>query len=180
MWQLEKKISTHISHERAKAYNALVEQYHSGSEPSKGKDGLGKGSESPKGKDDSGKRPGRMAEAEEEFRGSMMDLVSAILTEGGKIPGGHGVALASNVLQLVPTLPLNPVLTPCIDLPPEEECRIVLGETLRSLPLSNSTLSLLPQFTINWEHKWPSIYCQVSHQVQSGCDTTHYPHVTGC
>ena len=95
MWRVEKKISTHISHERAKAYNALVEQYHPEPKPSEGKDGLGKG-------------PGRIAKAEEEFHRSMTDLISAILTKGGKIPGGHGVALASNVLQLVPTLPLKP------------------------------------------------------------------------
>ena len=111
-----------------------MEQYHPRSEPSKGKDGLGNRSKPLKGKDDSGKGPSRIAEAEEEFHRSMMDLISTILTKGGKIPGGHGVALASNVLQLVPTLPLNPVLTPCIDLPPEKECRIVSGETPRSLP----------------------------------------------
>ena len=144
MWRVEKKISTHISHERANAYNALVEQYHPGSDPSKGKDGSGDESKPLKGKDDLGKGPGRIAEAEEEFHRSMMDLISTILTKGGKFSGGHGVALASNVLQLVPTLPLNPVLMPRIDLPLEKECRIMSGETPRSLPLSHSTLSLLP------------------------------------
>ena len=44
MWRVE-KISACISHESAKAYNVLVEQYHPGSEPSKGKDGLGNWSE---------------------------------------------------------------------------------------------------------------------------------------
>ena len=43
----------------------------------------------------------------------MMDLISAMLTEGGKVPAGHGVALASNILWLVPILPLNPVLMTC-------------------------------------------------------------------
>ena len=69
----------HISHERANAYNALVEQYHPGSEPLKVKDDLGKG-------------PSSIAMAEEEFHRSMMDLISTVLTEGGKIPGAHGVA----------------------------------------------------------------------------------------
>ena len=135
MWQVEKRISAHISHERAKAYGVLVEQYHSEPEPPKGKDGSGEG-------------PGQIAETEEEFCRSMTDLISAVLTEGVKVPGGHGMALASNVLHLVPTLPLNPVLTPCIDLPPEKECRIVSGETPRSLPLSHSALSLLPSLPL--------------------------------
>ena len=43
MWRVEKKISAHISHERAKAYNALVEQYHPEFEPSDWKDGSGQG-----------------------------------------------------------------------------------------------------------------------------------------
>ena len=133
-----------------------MEQYHPGSEPSKGKDGLGNRSKPLKGKDDSGKGPSRIAEAEEEFRRSMMDLISTILTKGGKIPGGHGVALASNVLQLVPTLPLNPVLTPCIDLPPEKECRIVSGETPRSLPLSHSTPSSLPSLPLTGSTSGPA------------------------
>ena len=47
-----------------------------------------------------------MTEAEAEFCKSMMDLISAVLMEDGKVPGGHRVALAFNVLQLVPTLPL--------------------------------------------------------------------------
>ena len=130
MWRVEKKkISTHISHERAKAYNALVEQYHPGSEPSKGKDGLGDQSKPLKGMDELDKGPSRIAKAEEEFHRSMTALISAILTEGGKIPGGHGVALASNVLQLVPTLPLNPVLMPCIDLPWRRSAGLCWGDT---------------------------------------------------
>ena len=142
MWIVE-KISACISHERAKAYNALVEQYHPGFEPSKGKDDLGKG-------------PGRIAKAEEEFCRSMTDLISTILTKGRKIPGGHGVALASNVLQLVPTLPLNLVLAPCIDLPLEKDCRIVSGKTPRSLPLSHSTPSSLPSLPLTGSTSGPA------------------------
>ena len=85
-----------------------------------------------------------MAKAEEEFHKSMINLISTIITKGTKVPGGHGVALASNMLHLVPTLPLNPVLMPCIDLPLEKECRVVTGEAPRSLPLSHSALRLLP------------------------------------
>ena len=97
MWWVEKKISTCISHERAKAYNALVEQHHS--EP-----GL------PTGKDGPGGGFSEMAEAEEEFCKSISNLISTAITEGAKVPGGHGVALTSNILQLVPNLPLSLVL----------------------------------------------------------------------
>ena len=105
MWQIEKRISVHISLQRAKAYKALVEQYRPESKPRQDKEGL------------EGTSTG-IAEAEEEFHKSMIDLISIILAEGGKVPGGHRIALASNVLWLVPTLPLNLVLTTCVDLPP--------------------------------------------------------------
>ena len=85
---------------------------------------------------------GETAKAEE-FCKSMTDLISVILTEGGEVPGGHGVSLASNVLWLVPTLPLNLVLMTCMDLPPEEY-RIVSGEMPRSFPSGPSIPSLLP------------------------------------
>ena len=96
------------------------------------------------GKDGSGNGSGWMAEAEEEYCKSMTDLISVILTKGVKVCAGHGVALTSNMLQLVPNLPLNMVLMPCIDLPLEKECRIVSGETLRSISTSNATPSSLP------------------------------------
>ena len=130
MWHMEKMISAFLSHERAKAYEALIEQHCPEPEISMGKDGLGNGS-------------GQMAEAEEEYCKSMTDLISIILTEGAKVPGGHGVALTSNMFQLVPNLPLNPVLMLCIDLPLEKECRIVSGETPNSISMSHATLSLL-------------------------------------
>ena len=44
MWWVEKKISAHISHERAKAYSALIEQHNSMSNHLTRKDGLGDGS----------------------------------------------------------------------------------------------------------------------------------------
>ena len=131
MWWVEKRISTHISCERAKAYKALVEQHRS--EP-----------KLPTGKDSPGGGSSEMAEVEEEFHKSISDLISTTITEGAKVPGEHGVALMSNILQLVPNLPLNPVLMPCIDLPLEKECRIILGEALRSVPASPSAPSSLP------------------------------------
>ena len=118
-------------------------QYCPEPEPSEGKDGSGKG-------------PSGIAEAEEEFHRSMTDLISTILTKGGKIPGGHGVALASNVLQQVPTLPLNLVLMPCIDLPLEKECRIVSGEMPRSLPLSYSAPGSLPSLPLTGSTTGPA------------------------
>ena len=131
MWQVEKKISAHISHKRAMAYGALVEQNCSTSELSRGKGGPGT-------------RPSKMDEAEEEFHKSISDLISTTITEGAKVPGGYSVALTSNILWLVPNLPLNPVLVPCIDLPLEKECRIILGETPRPIPASHSIPSSLP------------------------------------
>ena len=130
MWWIRKRISTHISLQRAKSCDALVEQYRPKPEPHQDKEGL------------EGTSTG-IAEAEEEFHKSMTDLISAVLTEGGKVPGGHGVALASNILHLMPTLPLNPVLMTCVDLPPEE-CRIMSGEMPRSLSSGPSAPSSLP------------------------------------
>ena len=122
-------------HERAKAYKALVEQHCS--EP-----------KLPTGKDGPGDRSSEMVEAEEEFHKSINDLISTAITEGAKVPGGHGVALMSNILQLLPSLPLNLVLTPCIDLPLGKECRIILGEAPRSIPASHGTQSSLPSLPL--------------------------------
>ena len=135
MWQIEKRISTRISLQRAKAYDALVEQYRPEPKPHQDKEGS------------EGTSTG-IAEAEEGFHKPMTNLISAVLTEGGKVPGGHGVPLASNILQLVPTLPLNPVLMTCVDLPPEKECRIMSGEMPRSLSSGPSTPSSLPSLPL--------------------------------
>ena len=89
-----------------------------------------------------------MAEAEEAYCKSMTDLISIILTKGAKVPGRHVVALTSNMLQLVPNLPLNLVLAPSVDLPLEKEYRIVSGETPRSISMSHTTLSLLPSLPL--------------------------------
>ena len=112
-----------------------MEQHHSKSDLPTGKDGPGGGSS-------------EMAEAEEEFHKSISDLISTIITEGAKVPGGHGVALMSNIIWLVPNLPVNPVLAPCIDLPPEKECNITLGDTLRHVPAGHGAPSSLPSLPL--------------------------------
>ena len=131
MWQVEKKISACISHERAKAYGALVEQHHSESDLPTGKDGPGGGSS-------------KMVAAEEEFCRSISDLISTVIMESAKVPGGHGVALTSNIIWLVTRLPLDLVLAPCINLQPEKECNITLGNTLRPVPAGHGAPSSLP------------------------------------
>ena len=86
------------------------------------------------GKGRSSSRSSKIAEAEEDFRKSISTLVSTVITEGAKVPGEHGAVLTSSILHLVPTLPLDPVLTPTIDLPLEKECRITLGNASRECP----------------------------------------------
>ena len=85
-----------------------------------------------------------MADAEEEFHKSISNLISTVITKGAKIPGECGVVLTSNIIQLVPTLPLNLVLAPSIDLPLEKECKITLGDTLRPSPAGHGAPSSLP------------------------------------
>ena len=96
-----------------------------------GKDGLGGGSS-------------EIADAEEDFHKSISTLVSTVITEGAKVPGECGVVLTSSILCLVPTLPLDPVLAPSIDLPPGKECKITLGDASWAFPVSQSIVSSLP------------------------------------
>ena len=96
------------------------------------------------GRDGSGDGYSKMADAEEEFHKSISNLISTIITEGAKIPGEHSVALTSSIIWLVPTLPLDPILAPSIDLPPERECKITLDDTLRPFPAGHGALSSLP------------------------------------
>ena len=77
MWQVEKRISAYVSHEKAKAYCALAEHHDSVSD-----DLMGKGRSS--------SRSSKIAEAEEDFRKSISTLVSTVITEGAKVPGEHG------------------------------------------------------------------------------------------
>ena len=138
MWWVEKKISAHISPERTKAYGALIEQHCSMSNHLTRKDG-------------SGGRSSEMADVEEEFCKSISTLISTVITEGAKIPGECGVALMSSIIQLVPTLPLDPVLVPSIDLPLEKECRITLGDVSRPFPAGHGALSSLPSSPLTGE-----------------------------
>ena len=131
MWGVEKRISAHVSHERAKAYSTLTKHHDSVSNHLTGKDRSGGGLS-------------EIVEAEEDFHKSISTLVSTIITEGAKVPGECGAVLTSSILCLVPTLPLDPVLTLIIDLPPEKECRITLGEALWNLPVSQNIVSSLP------------------------------------
>ena len=103
MWQVEKKISAHISCEEGQGLWCphRATQLHV-SDHLMGKDGLGDGSS-------------EIADAEEEFHKSISTLISTMITEGAKIPGEHGVVLTSSIFWLVPTLPWDPVLAPNID-----------------------------------------------------------------
>ena len=130
MWWVQKKISAHISCERANAYGALVQQHCSMSNRLTGRDG-------------SGDRSSEMADVEEEFCKSISNLISTVITEGAKVPGECSVVLTSSIIWLVPTLPLDPVLVPSIDLPPEKECKITLGDTSRPFPAGHGALSSL-------------------------------------
>ena len=143
MWRIEKRIAVQVSRERAKAYCALTQHHDSVSEDLMGKGGSSTGAS-------------EIAEAEENFRKSISNLVSTVITEGAKLPRECGAALISSVLRLVPTLPLDPVLTPTIDLPPERECLTERfhGPKHREFP---------PQFTFNWGSKCPHGGWEINH-----------------
>ena len=92
----------------------------------------------------SGSGSSMTVEVEEEPCKSTSHLTSTTTTEGTKAPRGHGVALTSNTIQLVPNLPPNPALAPHTNLPPEKECNITLGDTPRPIPAGHGALSSLP------------------------------------
>ena len=123
MWWVKKRISACVSCKRAKAYGTLTEHHNSMSNHLMGKDR-------------SGGKSCKIVDAEEDFCKSISTLVSTIITEGAKVPGEYGVALTSSILCLVPTLPLDPVLAPSIDLPLEKECKITLGDASQNFPVS--------------------------------------------
>ena len=131
IWWVEKRISAYVSRERAKAYCALAEHHDSVSDNLTGKGRLGS-------------RSYEIAEAEEDFCKSISTLVSTVITEGAKVPGECGAVLTSSILCLIPTLPLDPVLTPTIDLPLEKECRITLGNASQNVPMSQNIVSPSP------------------------------------
>ena len=132
MWRVKKKISAQVSHARAKAYHDLAQHHDSVSDNLTGQGGSSTGSS-------------EIAEAEREnFRKSVSNLVSTVVTEGAKVSGECGAALISSVLCLVPNLPLSPVLTPTIDLPVGMECRIVLGDAPWSISAGQHIVGSLP------------------------------------
>ena len=143
IWWVEKKISARVSHERAKAYGALIEHHNSVSNHLTGEDGSGGGSS-------------EIADAEEDFCKSISTLVSTVITEGAKIPGEHGVALTSSILHLLPTLPLDLVLAPSTDLPPEKEW-ITLGDASWAFPVSQSIMSSLPSSPLTGGASAPTV-----------------------
>ena len=87
MWWVEKKISAHVSRERAKAYSALTKHHDSVSDDLMGKDRLSSGSS-------------EIARVKEDFCKSISTLVSTVITEGAKVPGERRAALTSSILQL--------------------------------------------------------------------------------
>ena len=52
--------------------------------------------------------------------------------------------MTSSIIWLLPTLPLDLVLAPSIDLPPEQECKITLGNASWPFPAGHGALSSLP------------------------------------
>ena len=77
MWWVEKRIAVQVSCERAKAYCALTQHHDLVSNNLTGKGGSSTGSS-------------KIAEAEENFRKSISNLVSTVITEGAKVPGNVG------------------------------------------------------------------------------------------
>ena len=104
-----------------------------------------------------------IAEAEENFHKSISNLVSTVITEGAKVPGECGAALISSLLHLVPTLPLNPMLTPAVDLPLERECSITVGKALWNVSVGQKHREFPPQFTPNQGSKCSHGGCEIHH-----------------
>ena len=144
MWRVEKRITVQVSCKRAKAYCALAQHHDLVSNNLTGKGGLSTGSS-------------EIAEAEENFCKSISNLVSTVITEGAKVPGECGAALISSVLHLVPTLPLDPVLTLTIDLPPERECRITLGDASRNVSAGQNIVSSPPSSPLTGGASAPTV-----------------------
>ena len=144
IWQVEKRISAHVSCKTAKAYSTLTEHHNSMSDHLTGKDR-------------SGGKSSEIVDAEEDFHKSIRTLVSTIITEGAKVPGECGVVMTSSILHLVPTLPLDPVLGPIMDLPLEKECSITLGEASWNLPASQNIMSSLPSLPLTGGASAPTV-----------------------
>ena len=77
MWRVEKRISAHVSCERARVYSALAEHHNSVSNHLIGRDR-------------SGSELSKIADAEEDFHKSISTQVSTVITGGAKVPGKCG------------------------------------------------------------------------------------------
>ena len=85
MWRVEKRLSVHLSTHWAKAFDNVAGPYKS--DPETCQDGRKDMNEA-----------WDLVEAEANLHKSMTDLVSTVITEGTKVPGGQGVAMTSNIL----------------------------------------------------------------------------------
>ena len=130
MWRVE-KIGAQVSRVRVKVYQDLTQHHDSVFDDLTRQGGLSTGTS-------------EIAEAEENFRKSVSNLVSTVVTEGAKVPGERGAVLISSILCLVPNFPLSPVLTPTIDLPAGMECRIILGDAPWNIPVGQHVMGSLP------------------------------------
>ena len=163
MWRVEKKIGAQVSRVRVKAYHDLAQHHDSVFNDLTRQGGSSTGTS-------------EIAEAEENFRKSVSSLVS---TEGAKVSWlNAGAALISSVLRLVPNFPLSPVLTPTIDLPAGMECRIFLGDALRSIPAGQHIVSSLPSSPLTGGSGRSHGGCELHYQVRPGRDPARRVHAT--
>ena len=65
--------------------------------------------------------------------------------------------MISSILCLVPTLPLEPVLTLTIDLPTERECRITLGDASQNISMGQNIISSLPSSPLTGGGSAPTV-----------------------
>ena len=102
-------------------------------------------------------RSSEIVDVEEEFCKSISTLISTMITEGAKIPWECSVVLTSSIFWLVPTLPLDPILVPSIDLPLEKECKITLGDASWPFPVGHGTVSFLPSLPLTGGVSAPTV-----------------------
>ena len=165
MWRVEKKIGAQVSRARVKAYHDLTQHHDSVFDDLTRQGGLSTGTS-------------EIAEAEENFRASVSNLISTVVTEGAKVPGECGAALISSILRLVPNFPLSLVLTPTIDLPTGMECRIILGDAPRSIPAGQHVVGSLPSSPLTGGAGTPTVAGELHYQVWPGRDPARRVHAT--
>ena len=67
------------------------------------------------------------------------------------------MVLMSSIIWLIPTLPLDLVPAPSIDLPLEKECKITLGDALRPFPAGHGASSSLPSLPLTGRVSAPQL-----------------------